>query len=287
MLIALLKRLLSPPAPAPTATGFFQAAEAAFARGAADEARRSCERALALRPDYLECHLLMSRIALPGPPYREVLSHLHRLLNPRTYFEVGVSEGSTLALVLPQTRAIGVDPEPRLKHVPGPNVTVHRVTSDAYFAAHDVRAELGGLPVDLGFIDGMHQFEFALRDFINLERHCTRDSTLVVHDVYPLDRLTAERERRTPFWTGDIWRLVLILKKYRPDLTVATVATSPSGLAVVRRLDPESRVLGERYEDIVAEFAALDYGVLEADKAGALNLYPNDYGAIGRLVGRS
>jgi hypothetical protein len=36
-----------------------------------------------------------------------------------------------------------------------------------------VRALLGGLPVELGFIDGMHLFEFALRDFMNLERLCT------------------------------------------------------------------------------------------------------------------
>ena len=37
-------------------------------------------------------------------------------------------------------------------------------TSDEFFARNDVGAELGGLPVDLAFIDGMHHFEFALRD---------------------------------------------------------------------------------------------------------------------------
>ena len=31
---------------------------------------------------------------------------------------------------------------------------------------------------DLAFIDGMHHFEFALRDFANLERHCAPGSTM-------------------------------------------------------------------------------------------------------------
>ena len=36
---------------------------------------------------------------------------------------------------------------------------------------------LGGLPIDLAIIDGMHQFEFALRDFINIEKHSSPQST--------------------------------------------------------------------------------------------------------------
>ena len=33
----------------------------------------------------------------------------------------------------------------------------------------DVPALLGGRPLDMAFIDGMHRFEYALRDFINIE----------------------------------------------------------------------------------------------------------------------
>ncbi len=158
-------------------------------------------------------------------------------------------------------------------------------TSDAFFAGRDPRAELGGLPIDLAFIDGMHQFEFALRDFANLERFCTRDSTILIDDCYPLNRETAERDRRRTFWSGDIWRLILLLKKYRPDLAIHIVATAPTGLAVVRRLDPDSRFLREHHDRLCREFLAVDYAFLEDDMAGKLNLFPNDWGKVRALLG--
>jgi hypothetical protein len=130
----------------------------------------------------------------------------------------------------------------------------------------------------------MHHFEFALRDFMGIERLAHQGATIALHDCYPLDRRTAERERSTVFWSGDCWRTVLALKKYRPDLAIATVATAPTGLTVVRRLDPGSRVLHERMKEIVAEFMAVDYEVLEADKAGMLNLVPNDAARLGELL---
>src|SRR5947208_2060535 len=157
-----------------------------------------------------------------------------------------------------ETRAIGIDPEPKITQRLAPGTSIHATTSDEYFAAHDVRAEFGGLPIDLAFIDGMHWFEFALRDFMNIERHCTPRSTILIHDCYPLSRHTAERERRTAFWSGDIWRLVLLLRKYRPDLSVKVIGTAPTGLGVVRGLDPGSSVLREKYDAIVGEFLALD-----------------------------
>jgi hypothetical protein len=143
-----------------------------------------------------------------------------------------------------------------------------------------VRAELGGLPVDMAFIDGMHHFEFALRDFINIERLCTPDSVILIHDCYPLNRVTAGRERKTVFWSGDIWRLLLLLRKHRPDLEVRTIGASPTGLAMITRLDPDSRLLEERLDALTAEYLALDYAALEGDKDGALNLFPNDWGKI-------
>ena len=103
-----------------------------------------------------------------------------------------------------------------------------------FFAHHDVGALFGGARIELAFIDGMHRFEFALRDFAAVERLADRQATILVHDCYPLDRRTAERVRSTVFWSGDCWRLILALKKHRPDLAINTIATAPTGLAVVR-----------------------------------------------------
>jgi hypothetical protein len=262
----------------------FLAGESAAQSGDFVAARESYERALALDPSLPHVHVRLSQLRMPGPSYVDVLRAIHGHLRPRTYLEVGVETGMTLRLASPETRSIGVDPEPILNAPLNASTTLHTMTSDAYFAGHDVRAELGGLPIDLAFIDGMHHFEFALRDFINIERNASPQSTVLIHDCYPFDRATAERERKHLFWSGDIWRLVLILKKYRPDLRVNVIATAPTGLGVVRGLAPASRVLAERVEEIVAEFAALDYSALEADKPGMLALFPNDWDRIKAIL---
>ena len=249
-----------------------------------DLARQCCEAALALAPALFPAHDMLSNLTLPGALYLDVLSKIHSHLQPRTYLEVGVADGSSIALVRPETRAIGVDPQPKIKGPLGPRTTICAATSDQYFATHDVRAELGGLPLELAFIDGMHRFEFALRDFINIEKHSSPQSTILLHDCYPLNRLTAERERQTTFWSGDIWRLILLLRKHRPELSVNVIAAPPTGLGVVRGLDPASRILQERLEEIVREFLALDYSVLDADKAGMLALYPNDWEKIKAIL---
>jgi hypothetical protein len=176
-----------------------------------------------------------------------------------------------------------VDPDPAIQFELSPNTRVYKETSDHFFATHDVRAELGGLDLDLAFIDGLHYFDYALRDFINLERLCGRGSTILVHDCFPLDRASAQRERRSGFWSGDVWRLVVLLKKHRPDLRIHTIPAAPTGLVVIRGLDPSSRVLADQLERLIAEYLALDYGYLREDRAGKLNLVANDWDAVRRL----
>ena len=262
----------------------YQAAAAEFVLGNVEAASKHCEAALRRSPNLAPCHELMSRIELPGPDYGEALSLIHQSLLPRTYVEIGVSNGQSLMLAHPRTRAIGIDPAPVIGAGLPENFTVHAITSDDYFDTHDVKAELGGLPIELAFIDGRHLFEYALRDFINIEKHCTPRSTVLAHDCYPLNRHTSERSRVTEFWSGDCWRLILALKKYRPDLQINTIATAPTGLAIVRNLDPGSSVLSERMNEIVDEFLAVDYAVLEADKPGTLNRFPNDVAQIRALL---
>ena len=59
----------------------------------------------------------------------------------------------------------------------------------------------------------MHHFEYALRDFMNLERFSNPASTILIHDCLPIDEITADRERSTTIWSGDIWRLILLLRE--------------------------------------------------------------------------
>lgn len=242
-----------------------------------------CRMALTLSA-FDPARILLANIELHGEDYVRVLARIHDYLKPRTYVEIGVFCGASLRVVRPDTVTLGVDPAPRLEKPAGPNQRVFAETSDNFFAAHDVIAELGGRRVELAFVDGMHLFEYALRDFINIERLCNRDSIVLLHDCYPLNALTAARERFTGFWSGDIWRLMLLLKKYRPDLSAHTIATPPTGLGVILNLDPSSPLLGDNFDRIVAEYLAMDYSVLDASKQELLSLCPNDWPAIQTLL---
>jgi Methyltransferase domain len=280
--LALAARLAST-----NAVYFGAAALAAHRSGDTDGAVRHAERALELDGALDSARDLLGAMFLHGEPYFGVLDRIHESLRPRTYLEIGVARGDSLALVRPATRAIGVDPQPQIGTALPPNVRVFSETSDEFFARHDVRAELGGLPVDLAFIDGLHHFDFALRDFMNVERCSGPESTIVLDDCFPRDRRTAERTRTTTFWSGDVWKVVVLLKKYRPELRIHTVAAPPTGVCIVRGLDPASRFIADNLARLTDEFMALDYAYLEKDRAGKLNLFPNDWERIRPLLALS
>ncbi len=208
---------------------------------------------------------LYARYVPPTDDYCDILDKIHQHLLPRTYVEIGVARGRTLTLALPGTRCVGIDPEPAVEYHLPRSTQLFAETSDDFFAGHDLVQVLGGLPVDLAFIDGFHHFEFALRDFVNLERACHEHSTILVHDCLPRDAVTASRERTTDFWSGDVWRLIVLLAEYRPDLEVSVVDCAPTGLGVVRGLDPASDVLDEHMDEIVARYLDVPYEALETD----------------------
>ncbi len=212
--------------------------------------------------------------------YLDLLARLNRELRPRTYLEIGVHTGDSLALLEPETLGIGIDPVPSIRRPINTTTQLFFETSDEFFARHDVRSLLGGRDLDLVFIDGMHLFEFALRDFRNVERLCGPGSVVVVHDCFPVDERSAARTRTTRTWTGDTWKLIPCLKTYRPDLDVVTITVGPSGLAMIRGLDPTSEVLYESYDEIIETISGLDYSVLDADKRSFLNAVPNDWEVI-------
>lgn len=227
-------------------------------------------------PDFPGAQGALSSLRMPGPPYRDVLRRVHELLKPQSYLEIGVETGATLALARAAQRAIGIDPDSaklRAELVP-PNARVFHETSDAFFERQTRAQAFGAHPVDLAFIDGMHWFEYALRDFLHVEAWSHPGGTVILHDCLPLFPLTASRERRTKFWVGDVWKVVTILREYRPDLRIKLVATAPSGLCVVRGLDPSSRVLSERLDEIVARYTDQAYPVPALQTPDGFELVP-------------
>lgn len=184
------------------------------------------------------------------------LRHIHERLLPRSYLEIGVANGDSLALS--RSKAIGLDPDFKITAELGCDLILHRTTSDDYFTNPDSIGHLPNDQIDFAFIDGMHNFEYALRDFINVERYSHYSSVIVIDDVLPTNVAMTARRRQTLTWTGDVFKLVSILQSYRPDLTCFTVDTWPTGVLVVLNTNPTDQTLKHYYDEIVSEYTNCD-----------------------------
>ena len=188
--------------------------------------------------------------------YRPFLTRVHELLRPSRYLEIGVREGFSLAIA--RCPAVGIDPFFQLQAELDNQVALFRTTSDEYFSRPDPLAVTGGEPFELSFIDGLHLFEFAFRDFINAERHSSPRGVIIFDDVLPRSVAEAARERHTVAWTGDVYPMLAVLAHYRPELIVLPVATQPTGLLLVLGLDPTNTVLSDHYDEIMAGYRHAD-----------------------------
>ncbi|HEY7590162.1 MAG TPA: class I SAM-dependent methyltransferase [Candidatus Limnocylindrales bacterium] len=221
----------------------------------------------------------------------ELLRELHRLARPRNYLEIGVDQGRSLSLS--RVPSIGVDPAFRITAQQRCDLHLIRATSDDFFARPDpinhLRSSrnplknlrrgrpllghyLGRTVIDLAFIDGLHLAEYALRDFMNIERFAHWASVIVFDDVLPRNVDEAARDRHTSDWAGDVYKVADALRRHRPDLTVLAVDTDPTGVLVVIGADPANATLREQYDRIVAEMVVPDpqpvpVGVLERHDA--------------------
>jgi hypothetical protein len=189
--------------------------------------------------------------------YIDVLDALHISLMPRTYVEIGVASGKSMSLALPGSVLVGIDPEPKVRHPISGSLRLFSETSDDFFAKRSLREVIGGQPVDMAFIDGLHHFDVVLRDFRNLEAAGSSDSVILIHDCLPLSVSNAKRERETDAWAGDVWKAIVGLRRHRPDLTISVHDAAPTGLAIITGLDPTSRVLFDQYEAIVDELSPM------------------------------
>jgi tetratricopeptide (TPR) repeat protein len=250
------------------------------ALGERSRAEAEFHAAIAHDADVVEAYIGLSEVRLPGEGYQWWLRRLHEALLPQVYLEIGVEHGHTLSLANPPTRAIGIDPQPMISVPLRAETQIFRQTSDDFFAEEHLRSLLSGNPLSLAFIDGAHVFAQSLRDFMHVEAYCGERSLILLHDTIPLDEITQRPERQRTFYTGDVWKTVLCLKHYRPDLDIFTIATPWSGLTAVARLDARSPVLAKRYDEAVARFQTVPYSALGGGEQEMLNIVSNDWSVV-------
>jgi len=198
-----------------------------------------------------------------GVEYLDFMATLSLNLSCRSYFEIGTDTGNSLKAF--RCDAVCIDPHFRVSQdVLEGRRRAHffQMTSDEFFEHYDLKTYLPR-GIDVALLDGLHHAEVLLREFINTERFCHDRSVILLHDCLPLNERMAERAQRVDetedpatryWWTGDVWRLLPILRKYRPDLRVQQFDCPPTGLIACARLDPYSRVLSEQYQSILDEF---------------------------------
>ena len=113
--------------------------------------------------------------------------------------------------------------------------------------------------VDLAFIDGMHLFEYALRDVFHTERHTRWTSVMVLDDMLPRSVDEAARDRHTDAWTGDVFKVAAdpggvpprpALRRGRHRARPASWSSSVP--------TPRSRVLSRRLRRIYAKYVVPD-----------------------------
>lgn len=202
--------------------------------------------------------------------YLPFLRSVHELISPETYLEIGVNDGSSMSQA--RCRCVGVDPAYAVNKELNCTVSLFRTTSDEYFSRPDPLGPTDGIPFDFAFIDGLHIFEFALRDFINTERYCSPKSVVILDDILPRDVDEAARLRHTNAWTGDVYPLIEVFARYRPELTVVPIGTTPTGMLLVLGVDPRNTVLSDNYDAIMAEFRNPDPQPVPSDLMDRLSV---------------
>ena len=194
-----------------------------------------------------------------GIQYIKFMTFVMQTLQSQSYFEIGTAAGKSLASVT--CKSVAVDPNFRLNTnvVGGKSVCMFfQMPSDRFFEVYSLSKLLDG-PVDVAFLDGLHLFEYLLRDFMNTEKYSRKNTIIFLHDCLPFNMDMTRRHFHVPgvkggAWTGDVWKIVPILKKYRPDLSIHAMDCSPTGLVMITGLSPGSSVLDDNFFKIIDEF---------------------------------
>jgi len=224
-------------------------------------------------------HTIVASMRFPGPDYYQVLAWLHEILRPERYVEIGVFRGDSLKLVKCPTVALGIDPFPAIDDSARIQARVIAMPSDEFFRRHSLREFFGINSFSFAFVDGLHQFEQVISDIFNLEAYALPDSVIAVHDTLPLDESTSSRERRTLFHTGDVWKLIPFLQQYRPDLETVTITAGPSGLTLIRGLDP-AHAKSKTEAEGISHFRQLTWDYYRRRRHEFLKTVPNERSAV-------
>lgn len=175
------------------------------------------------------------------PSYLDVLRKLH-MRTFSCYLEIGARSGRSL--LLSRSPSIAIDPYFKIQEeVMGvkQKLSLFQCTSDVFFEQHSASLEQD--LIEIAFVDGMHLFEYALRDITNIANYTASSSVILVHDILPrtFEMATRNHKAITPGapWTGDVWKVIPILARYIPRNDIFLIPAKPTGLLALFNLSKE------------------------------------------------
>lgn len=121
----------------------------------------------------------------------------------KTYLEIGVFGGFTFKRIKVPIKMC-IDPDSEFK-------PTYKMTSDEFFRNINKYNYLDSY--DIVFIDGMHLWQYTLRDILNTMKYLN-PHYIIVHDCKPYNY--EQQIRKIPEdlrpWTGDVWKAWVLLR---------------------------------------------------------------------------
>lgn len=202
-----------------------------------------------------------------------------------TYLEIGVFAGGVFFPVKVK-RKIAVDPEftfgkfkrnkKILKNISNLNARYYEMPSDDFFNQQAVSL-FKDCPIDICLVDGMHEYEYALRDVENTLNYLQQDGVIILHDCNPqtaASTISFEEWKNKNYegnWNGDVWKTILHLRSLRKDITVFVLDVD-YGLGIVCKRPPEDTLHFTQ-----TEIYNLTYNDFDKKRQQWLNLKPMQY----------
>ena len=173
------------------------------------------------------------------------LKKLAQVNAAKRYLEIGVADGKTFLHVGFDLKH-AVDPKFRFdtRNHESETCKFFETTSDEFFL-YFANMEL---KYDIVFLDGLHTFEQTFRDFCSTQAHCHDRTIWLIDDVYPSDAFSAlpsealsRKFRKLQHgsgkgpWHGDVFKTILAIHDFFPNLSYRTVVGQGNPQAVVIR----------------------------------------------------
>ena len=131
--------------------------------------------------------------------------------------------------------------------------------------------------IELALIDGMHEYDFVLRDAQNTLKYLDEKGVIILHDCNPVTATSAVSHQawvdngHQGVWNGDVWKMIVFFRSFHPELDVF-VLDCDHGLGVITKKPTENRL--HFTEEQIRGFS---YEDLAQNRQAWLDLKPADY----------